>query len=88
MRGSLGIRLRAVVTGLWRVGPHDPLHISPCIRLPPFGADIIKTSQAIFYTLRVAVPRSQPSVAVGSLSMHRISGLTKHVNDSLFDQAA
>ena len=37
MRGGLGIRLRAVVAGLWRVGPHDPLHLSPCIRLPLSG---------------------------------------------------
>ena len=33
MQGGLGIRLRAVVPGLWRVDPHDPLHLSPCIRL-------------------------------------------------------
>ena len=31
MRGGLGIRLRAVVTGLWRVGPHDPLHFLTCL---------------------------------------------------------
>ena len=30
---GLGNRLRAVVTGLWRVYPHDPLHLSPGIRL-------------------------------------------------------
>ena len=37
MRGGLGIRLRPVVPGLWRVDPHDPLHLSPCIRLPLSG---------------------------------------------------
>ena len=37
MRGGLGIRLRVVVPGLWRVDPHDPLHLSPCIRLPFSG---------------------------------------------------
>ena len=31
MGGGLGIRLRAVVTGLWRVGPHDPLHFPACL---------------------------------------------------------
>ena len=29
MRGGSSIRLRAVVTGLWRVGPHDPLRFTP-----------------------------------------------------------
>ena len=37
IRAGLGNRLRAVVTGLWRVDPHDPLHLSPCIRLPLSG---------------------------------------------------
>ena len=37
VRGGLGIRLRVVVPGLWRVDPHDPLHLSPCIRLPFSG---------------------------------------------------
>ena len=35
LRGSLGIRLR--IPGLWRVDPHDPPHLSPCIRLPLSG---------------------------------------------------
>ena len=47
----------------------------------PFRADIIKTSLTFLCTLRVAMPRSQPSVAVGSLSIHRISALIKHVNE-------
>ena len=45
-----------------------------------FRADIIKTSSTIFFTLRVAVPSSQPSVAVGSVSIHRISAVFEHVN--------
>ena len=32
----------------------------------------------IFFTLRVAVPSSQPTVAVGSISRHRISSLFEH----------
>ena len=44
MRGGLGIRLRSVVPGLWRVDPHDPLHLSPLQSSTPFRADIIKTS--------------------------------------------
>ena len=32
VRVGLGNRLRAVVTGLWRFDPHDPLHLCPCIR--------------------------------------------------------
>ena len=41
IRAGLGNRLliiRAVVTGLRRVDPHDPLHRSPCIRLPLSGS--------------------------------------------------
>ena len=37
MPEGLGIRLRAVVPGLWGADPHEPLHLSPCIRLPLSG---------------------------------------------------
>ena len=35
----------------------------------------------IFFALRVAVPSSQPSVGVGSISIHRISALFDHINE-------
>ena len=33
----------------------------------------------ILFTMRVAVPSSQPSVALGSVFIHRISALIEHV---------
>ena len=38
IRTGLGNRPRPVVTGLWRVDRHDPLHISPGTSLPLPGS--------------------------------------------------
>ena len=58
--------------------PPPPPHSSGSFR-----ADIMKTSRTIFFTLRVAVPSSQPiiGVAVWRVFIHRMSALFEHVNN-------
>ena len=62
-RAGLGNRLRAVVIGLWRLGPHDPLHISPCVRLLLSGPTYsIRVLQCLAHSL-VWLLGAYPSVA-------------------------